>query len=342
MHNFNPFGSVGNCQQYAQYTPSYQGFQQTQHFGVPGGIFGGGSSSHGSNSSPQSHRREVEEAEEDSSDSSPNEVKRAVRINYSEEENLRLVSSWLKHSVDSVRGIDQTAESYWNNVVHEFNSNRPEGARTRSKGQLKSHWGKISAAVAKFSGVYGRMNFCSGESDDMLMDKARVVFKSENQQKPFTLEYVWKILKDQPKWRRLGMKCAEKSKRTKVDEFGAYTSSSNPDTDEGDRKKEKRPEGQKKAKARMRGKAKEKNLPQSPLGMQPDEDMVLFHDAMSKRADALAKTAAVAAEKIRFDKMAKYMEYMDKDTTNFSAARLKMHNQVLAQLEKELIPPSDD
>ncbi|CAN6381955.1 unnamed protein product [Urochloa humidicola] len=92
----------------------------------------------------------------------------------------------------------------------------------------------------------------------------------------------------------------------------------------------------------MRGKAKEKNLPQSHLGMHPDEDIILFHDAMSRRSDALVKTAAVAAEKIRFDKMAKYMEYMDKDTTNFSVARLKMHNQVLAQLEKELIPPSDD
>ncbi|CAO2163042.1 unnamed protein product [Urochloa humidicola] len=344
MQNFNPFGSASNTQQYTQYFPSFQGFQQQHHFGVLGAIFGsaGGASSHGSDStSPQSQRREVQQVEEDSSGSSPNEVRRAMRVNYSEEENLRLTSAWLKHSVDSIRGNDQIGESYWKSVAEEFNSNKPQGARTRSKVQLKSHWGKISAAVAKFNGVYGRMDFCSGESDDMLMDKARAVFKRENKEKPFTLEYVWKILKDQPKWRRIGPQ-EEKNKRTKVDEYGAYTSSSNPDTDEGDRQKEKRPEGQKRAKSKIRGKGKEKTLPQSPLGMQPDEDMVLFHDAMSKRADALAKTAAVAAEKVRFDKIAKYMEYMDKDTTNFSAARKKVHDQICAQLEKELFPPSDD
>ncbi|CAL4958156.1 unnamed protein product [Urochloa decumbens] len=163
MQNFNPFSSVGNCQQYTQYFPSYQGFQQQHHFGVPGGIFGstGGASSHGSDStSPQSQRKEVHQVDEDSSGSSPNEVRRVVRVNYSEEENLRLTSASLKHSVDPIRGNDQTGESYWKSVAEEFNSNRPEGARTRSKVQLKSHWGKISAAVAKFNRVYGRMNFC--------------------------------------------------------------------------------------------------------------------------------------------------------------------------------------
>jgi len=46
------------------------------------------------------------------------------------------------------------------------------------------------------------MTYCSGESDDMLMDKARATFKRENKQKPFTLEYVWKVLKKEPKWYR--------------------------------------------------------------------------------------------------------------------------------------------
>ena len=62
-----------------------------------------------------------------------------------------------------------------------------EGARRMSKGQLKSHWGRINAAVTKFNGVYGRMTYCSGESDDTLMDKARAAFKRENKKKPFTL-----------------------------------------------------------------------------------------------------------------------------------------------------------
>lgn len=41
---------------------------------------------------------------QDSSDSSPEEGSRNARINWSEEDNLRLASAWVMHSVDSVKG----------------------------------------------------------------------------------------------------------------------------------------------------------------------------------------------------------------------------------------------
>ena len=347
MHNMNLYGGVGNLQQYGQFSPSFQGFQPVPNFGFPGGMFAGavgGASSHGSDSATmQSQIREPEQDEEkaDSSDSSPNEGKRAARINYSEEDNLRLVSLWIKHSVDPIRGTDQSREAYWSKIAEAFNSGLPEGARRRTKGQLKSHWVRINAAVTKFNGVYGRMTYCSGESEDMLMDKARATFKRENKKKSFTLEYVWKILRKEPKWYRTpGMDCSEKNKRTKVDESGAYTSSSNQDTDEAETFKEVRPEGQKKAKARMRGKGKA--IPQSPLGSQPDEDMVLFHDAMLKRASALEKTAEASKEQVRMDKLKNYMQQLDKDTSNMSPAILKLHEQLLQGLAKELFPSSDN
>jgi len=347
MHNMNLYGGVGNLQQYGQFSPSFQGFQPVPNFGFPGGMFAGvvgGASSHGSDSAtPQSQIREPEQDEEkaDSSDSSPNEGKRAARINYSEEDNLRLVSLWIKHSVDPIRGTDQSREAYWSKIADAFNSGMPEGARRRTKGQLKSHWVRINAAVTKFNGVYGRMTYCSGEAEDILIDKARATFKRENKKKPFTLEYVWKILRKEPKWYRTpGMDCSEKNKRTKVDESGAYTSSSNEDTDEAETFKEVRPEGQKKAKARMRGKGKA--IPQSPLGSQPDEDTVLFHDAMLKRASALEKTAEASKEQVRMDKLKNYMQQLDKDTSNMSPAILKLHEQLLQGLAKELFPSSDN
>jgi hypothetical protein len=71
-----------------------------------------------------------------------------------------------------------------------------------------------------------------------------------------------------------------------------------------------RPEGQKKAKARMREKGKGKALPQSPLGSPPDEDMVLFYDAMLKRASALEKTAEASKEQVRMKKIEKYMKQL--------------------------------
>ena len=60
------------------------------------------------------NKREMEQDEEkeDSSARSPDEGRRAVRINYTEDENLHLVSLSIKHSVDPIRGIDQSREAY--------------------------------------------------------------------------------------------------------------------------------------------------------------------------------------------------------------------------------------
>ena len=138
------------------------------------------------------------------------------------------------------------------------------------------------------------------------------------------------------------MDCSEKNKRTKVDESGAYTSSSNQDTDEAETFKEVRPEGQKKAKARMRGKGKGKVIPQSLLGSQPDEDMVLFHDAMLKRTSALEKIAEASKEQARNEMIQKYMDQLDKDTSNMSPTVLKLHEQLLQSLAKELFPSSNN
>ena len=64
MHNLNPFGGVGNLQQYAQCSPSYQGFQPLPNYNFPGRMFvgtAGGASSHGLDSvTPQSQIGELE------------------------------------------------------------------------------------------------------------------------------------------------------------------------------------------------------------------------------------------------------------------------------------------
>ena len=48
-------------------------------------------------------------------------------MNWSEEEDLKLVSAWLHHSIDSVKGNSQKDKNFWKNIIEEFNSNvRPE------------------------------------------------------------------------------------------------------------------------------------------------------------------------------------------------------------------------
>ncbi|EAY97790.1 hypothetical protein OsI_19710 [Oryza sativa Indica Group] len=153
------------------------------------------SSSHGSESSTPCPARQQEAPVnlESSSESSEDEVRRATRTNWTEEENLRLISAWLSNSVDPIDGNDKKGEYYWKDVADEFNNNRPTNGHKRTVKQLKTHWGNVKKDIGKFCGVYAqvRRTCTSGHSDDMIMEKAHLWYKNQsNQKKPFTLEYM--------------------------------------------------------------------------------------------------------------------------------------------------------
>ncbi|BAF14292.1 glutathione S-transferase T2-like [Oryza sativa Japonica Group] len=362
FQTFNPFGPPANYHLYGSSPPNFQGFLQQASWlqSAPISFQGfrpqeswmhspnqvvGSASSHGSKSASQCPARQEENNLvniEESSDNSQETGRRGTHVNWTEEENLRLLSSWLNNSLDSINGNDKKGEYYWRDVAAEFNGNASSNNRKRTVVQCKTHWGGVKKDIAKFCGAYSRARrtWSSGFSDDMIMEKAHALYKSENNDKTFTLEYMWRELKDQPKWRRI-LEEDSKNKRTKISESGAYTSSSNQETEEETSRKEKRPEGQKKAKAKLKGKGK-KPAP-SPLGDQPSQDFVLFNEAVKLRAEAVLKSAEATTksaeakkEQTRMEKYQTYLKLLDKDTANFSDAKLKRHEAVLEKLATEL------
>lgn len=79
------------------------------------------------------------------SDNSDVEEKKGGRMNWTEEENLKLISSWLQHSKDSANGNSQKGEKFWKNIVAEFNSNvaedrRRKVAQCKPTGQRPTGW----------------------------------------------------------------------------------------------------------------------------------------------------------------------------------------------------------
>jgi hypothetical protein len=103
--------------------------------------------------------------------------------------------------------------------------------------------------------------------------------------------------------------------------------------------KQKRPEGQKKAKAKLKG----KTTALSPLGDQPTQNMVLYHEAasikvaaMMKAAEATSNTAEAKKEKNKMEKYQTYIQLSQIDTSNYSAAKLKAHGAILEQVVREL------
>uniref|UniRef100_A0A0E0M7P5 Myb-like domain-containing protein n=1 Tax=Oryza punctata TaxID=4537 RepID=A0A0E0M7P5_ORYPU len=93
---------------------------------------------------------------EESSCSSEEEPKRRTHINWTEEENLCLLSCWLHHSTYPVKGNDRKSEYYWKAVVDEFNTNMPTNGYKRSVKQLTTHWGDVERDITKFYGLYSR------------------------------------------------------------------------------------------------------------------------------------------------------------------------------------------
>ena len=111
-------------------------------FGHLGGAAANNSSHRSESSSRCSAQQEKQSVNiEELSDSSEEEPKRHQRINWSEEENERLFSSWTHHSIDPIIGNDRKFEYYWKAVAAEFNDNAPKNGHKRSVKQLKTHWG---------------------------------------------------------------------------------------------------------------------------------------------------------------------------------------------------------
>ena len=383
FHNFHPFGQPANYQVYGNSPPSFlgfqqqgnwqqsipisfqgfrpqgfrpQGFQQQESWGYSPNQVVGSPSSHGSESAspcPATQEKNFIAVEDSSGGEEENLIqeaggreeggRRGVRLNWTEEENIRLLSAWVNNSVDPIDGNDKKFDHYWRAVTAEFNSNTPSNDRKRTVVQCKSHWKGVKKEVTKWCGVYSQVTstWRSGESDDMIIQRAHAWFKSQNNEKPFTLEYMWKDLKGLPKWQRIVEEENTNSKRTKISESGAYTSSSNQDTEDESRHKEKRPEGQKKAKAKLKGKGKK--LPSSPLGDQPSQDFVLFNEAIKVKAAAMQKWTEVASEstkakqsQTRRDLYQTYAKLVDKDTSNFTEKQLKRHEDILEKLAQEI------
>jgi hypothetical protein len=155
---------------------------------------------------------------------------------------------------------------------------------------------------------------------------------------------LWKDLKDQPKWKRI-LEEGSKNKRNKISESGAYTSSSNQDTEEETLSKENCPERQNATKQRL----KEKGAP-SPLGDKLCQNMVLFHEAVPQRAAVLLKSAEATVlsteakkestrakqEKARAKKFSTYLKLLENDTSKYNEKQLKTHNDILDKLGREL------
>lgn len=127
-------------------------------------------------------------------------VTREKKSNFSAQEDLLTVRSWLQISCDPMTNTGQKKDKFWDRIVAQFNKNRG-AASERSLRSLQSRWDIIKAEANKYSKYYYeavRIN-PSGMTDSDKTSMAAANF-AETEGYPFAFLHCWKILKDEPKF----------------------------------------------------------------------------------------------------------------------------------------------
>ncbi|KAJ1297650.1 hypothetical protein BS78_01G393200 [Paspalum vaginatum] len=97
-------------------------------------------------------------------------------VNYTQDEDLCLISSWLNVSKDPIVGTNQSLEAYWDHITKYYQEHKPSYS-DRNKKSLQHRWDSINSAVSKFigfkaqqdrlneSGKTGADRVCSGSAE---------------------------------------------------------------------------------------------------------------------------------------------------------------------------------
>ncbi|XP_015692539.1 glutathione S-transferase T3-like [Oryza brachyantha] len=114
------------------------------------------------------------------------------RMCYTHDEDLRLVSAWLRNSTNPIEGNAREGETYWTKVAEAYNETTPAD-RKREVHHLKGHWDKTIEKVSFFNGCYIQLRdaYAGGRSDMLLMDQALELYRSR-QGHQFLFVHWWK------------------------------------------------------------------------------------------------------------------------------------------------------
>ncbi|CAN6201439.1 unnamed protein product [Urochloa humidicola] len=182
--------------------------------------------------------------------------------NFSEKEDLLLVSAWLEISMDPVQSIDQTRATYWQRI-HDYYHEHKDFTSERNINSLSHRWGIISASVSLFCGWYNQVqnkNQSGVTEQDKIQEACSMYKAADKHNKSFVLLHCWNMLRHTQKWLALPIN----NKRQKTSS-NASPRSCTPGTNESHHADEEegpchtsprkeRPDGKKKEKAR-RGKS---------------------------------------------------------------------------------------
>uniref|UniRef100_A0A0D3A6V5 Myb-like domain-containing protein n=2 Tax=Brassica oleracea var. oleracea TaxID=109376 RepID=A0A0D3A6V5_BRAOL len=121
-------------------------------------------------------------------------------VKWTTEQNLVLLSGWIKHGTDSVVGRNQRSESFWGKIA-EYCNEHCSFDPPRGGVSCRNHYNYMNQKLGKWIGAYDsakRMQQ-SGWSEQDVLAKAQEIF-SDGGTANFTLMKEWIAVRDQPRY----------------------------------------------------------------------------------------------------------------------------------------------
>ncbi|XP_039687973.1 glutathione S-transferase T2 [Medicago truncatula] len=223
-------------------------------------------------------------------DSTP-KSKRSKEPAWNTQQNLVLVSEWIKYETSSVVGRNQRGETYWGKIA-EYCNKYCSFDSPRDLVACRNRFNYMSKIINKWIGAYesAKRMQGSGWSEDDVLTKAQELFAGgKNIQ--FTLNEEWHALRDQPRYgSQMGGNVGSGSSGSRRSHEDSVGSSARPMGREAAKKK---------------GKKKSKDA----AGLEEvEKEWVQFKEIKDKEIEHLKEYTKVQQEKNRLTKMKMYLK----------------------------------
>nr|GEZ04485.1 laccase/diphenol oxidase family protein [Tanacetum cinerariifolium] len=118
---------------------------------------------------------------------------------WTREEEILLTECWIETSENGQIRADRSEDSFWGQIMDDFNTYTTQGYRTIH--MLTGKWIRINGDCQKFNTIYKHLERKNGENEADHIDAAKITFAAQQPKgRKFQLEHCWRILKARSKW----------------------------------------------------------------------------------------------------------------------------------------------
>ncbi|XP_074327437.1 glutathione S-transferase T3-like [Apium graveolens] len=144
-------------------------------------------------------------------------------------EDKLLISTWLNVSIDLIIGDDQRGEAFWERIRQYCEESNPDLIK-RGLIAIKKRWHRINEGAQRYGSCYDQANqiIGSGSNMDNIVALALELHTTKYKKKS-NFDMHWNELHRHLKW-RTPLTNSGSTKRTKINNSGAYSSSTNNET----------------------------------------------------------------------------------------------------------------